>query len=65
MSRTKHSNRWWRNTKSGGLYKRYLHMWSDDFIHKTKCRELSRSLRTKLKRQTEREIKEMLRGRCV
>lgn len=45
------------------LYKRYLHIYSEDFKDKRKHRELSRSLRNKLKIETRKEIQNEVNNR--
>lgn len=56
MSRTyKDIGRQWRIIKNS-LYKKNLHLWSEDFGHRKKDRTISRHLRKKLKRETIKAI---------
>lgn len=49
MSRTYKDRGYRRRLVKNSLYKKELHLWGEEFKHKTKDRTLNRKLRAKLK----------------
>ena len=63
MSRTKKDrNKQWRVIKNS-LLKKHLHCYSEDIIHRHKDRTVSKQLRNKLKRESIKEMNEMIGGK--
>lgn len=59
MSRTYNHRGYQRRFLKNSLYKKELGLFGEEFYHKRKDRKISRHLRSKLKRKSNKEIKEV------